>query len=158
METDVKKAKISVDTKIELQMCADPDYLPVARTVVRQVAGVVGLKDNEIESITLAVVEALTNVIRHSYGGPCDKPIIIMLNKTDFSNKNKPALEIVIRDFGKQVDPESIKGRDLDDIKPGGVGVHIIHSVMDEIEFAPADDCGMQLRLVKYISPKVKQK
>jgi anti-sigma regulatory factor (Ser/Thr protein kinase) len=98
------------------------------------------------------VEEALTNIIRHSYGGPCDKPIVVKLNKIGYGDKNAPALEIVIRDFGKQVDPESIKGRDLAEFRPGGVGVHIMRSVMDEIEFSPADDCGMQLRMVKYIT------
>ena len=132
-------------------MCANPDYLSVARTAVRQVAQAVGLKESESESITLAVVEALTNVIRHSYGGPCDKHIIVKLNKISYSNEKQAALEIIIRDFGKQVDPKSIKGRDLDELRPGGVGVHIMQSVMDEIEFTPAEGCGMQLRMVKYI-------
>ncbi len=154
----MKETEHQTNIQIELRICANPDYLSVARAVVRQTAQIFGLEEDKAESVTLGVVEALTNVIRHSYDGPCDKPIIIKLNKTDFKNKNKPALEIVIRDFGKQADPESIKGRDLDDIKPGGVGVHIINSVMDEIEFTPADDCGMQLRLVKYISSNIKQK
>ena len=44
-----------------------------------------------------------------------------------------------------------MKGRNLDDLKPGGVGVHIIHTAMDEVEFKQGDDCGMQLRMVKYL-------
>ncbi|MCP4608698.1 MAG: ATP-binding protein [Planctomycetes bacterium] len=151
MKTNVKKQKSSTDTKIELRMCANPDYLRVARTATRDVAQAIGLKENDIETIILAVVEALTNVIRHSYGGPCDKPIIIKLNKINYPDVKKAGLEIVIRDFGKQVDPENIKGRDLDELKPGGVGVHIIHTAMDEVEFTPGDDCGMQLRMVKYL-------
>jgi len=151
MKTDVKNQKNSIDAEIELCICANPDYLSVARTAVRQVAQVVGLKEKESESITLAVVEALTNVIRHSYGGQSDKRIIVKLNKINYSDKEKAALEIIIRDFGKQVNPEKIKGRDLDELRPGGVGVHIMQSVMDEIEFTPADDCGMQLRMLKYI-------
>ena len=152
MNTDTKEQESSTNTQIELCICANPEYLCVARTAVRQVAQVFGLEEDKGESITLAVVEALTNVIRHSYGGPCDKPIIIKLNKINYGSENRPALEIVIRDFGKQVDPESIKGRDLAELSPGGVGVHIIRSVVDEIEFSRADDCGMQLRMVKYIS------
>jgi len=151
MKTNVKKQKSFTDTKIELRICANPDYLRVARTATHDVAQVIGLKDNEIEKITLAVVEALTNVIRHSYGGPCDKPIIVKLNKINYPDVKKAGLEIVIRDFGKQVDPENIKGRDLDECKPGGVGVHIIHTAMDEVEFTRGDDCGMQLRMVKYL-------
>ena len=151
MKTNVKNQKSVTDTKIELHMCANPDYLRVVRTATRDVAHTIGLKDDEIEKITLAVVEALTNVIRHSYGGPCDKPIIVKFNEINYPDAKKEGLEIVIRDFGKQVDPENIKGRDLDDFKPGGVGVHIMHTVMDEVEFTRGDDCGMQLRMVKYL-------
>ena len=75
---------------------------------------------------------------------------VITLNKINYQD-GQTAMEILIRDFGPKVDPENIKGRDLDELKPGGVGVHIMQSVMDEIEFTPADDCGMQLRMVKHI-------
>lgn len=154
MNTDIKEQQSSTNTQILLHICANPEYLCVARMAVRQVMQVVGLEEDKDknESVTLAVEEALTNIIRHSYGGPCDKPIIMKLSKIDRCDKNKPALEIVIRDFGKRVEPESIKGADLDEVKPGGLGVHIIRSVMDEIEFSRADDCGMQLRMVKYIT------
>jgi len=151
MKNDTKKQNSSMNTKVELHICANPDYLCVARSAVRQVAYISGLEKNETEQLTLAVVEALTNVIRHSYGGPSDKPIIIKFNKINCPDGKKPALEIVIRDFGKQVDPKTIEGRNLDDIKPGGVGVHIMQSVMDKTEFKKAEDCGMLLRMIKYI-------
>jgi anti-sigma regulatory factor (Ser/Thr protein kinase) len=152
MSTDTKKQQSCTDTQIELQICANPEYLSVARTAVRQVTKVVGLKEDKNESVALAVEEALTNVIRHSYGGPCDKPIIVKLRKVGYGDQNKSALEIVIRDFGRQVDPESIKGRDLGELETGGFGVHIIYSVMDDVRFCPANDCGMELRMVKYIT------
>jgi len=151
MKTDEKAQNSSIDAKIELNMCADPDYLSVARTAVRQVAQSVGIKEEDIEQITLAVVEALTNVIRHSYGGPCNKPVILKLSRIKYRDQAKAAIEILIRDFGRQVDPKTIKGRALEDVEPGGVGVHIMKSVMDEVEYTPNKDCGMQLRMVKYI-------
>ena len=133
-------------------MCANPKYLCVARTVVRQVVHIVGLREDKSELVALAVEEALTNIIRHSYGGPCDKPIIMKLSKVDRYDKNKPALEIAIRDFGKQVDPRAIKVGEPDELRSSGRGMHIMESVMDEIEFSRADDCGMQLRMVKCIT------
>ena len=149
MKTNVKTQKSSTDTKIELKMSANPDYLCVARMAVRQVALSIGLREEDIEGIVLAVVEALTNVIRHSYGGPCDKPIVLKLSRIDCHEEGKAAIEILIRDFGEKVDPKSIKGRDLEEVKPGGVGVHIMKTVMDEVEYTPNEDCGMQLRMVK---------
>ena len=152
MKVETRQQQSVADTQIELRICANSDYLVVARTAVRCVAGALGMEEDKAESVTLAVVEAITNVIRHSYGGPCDKPIIVSLNKVCSGPDNKPALEIVIRDFGKQIDPKEIKGRDLDDVRPGGLGVHIIQSVMDEMEYLRADDCGMRLRMVKFIT------
>jgi len=135
---------------IELNISAEPENLSVARAVVRQAASITGVRESETESVTLALVEALTNVIRHSYDGPCKKPININFSKIN-CHDNRSALEITVRDHGKQVDPDSIKGRDLEDIKPGGVGVHIIKTVMDHTEYNKAGDCGMQLRMLKYI-------
>lgn len=140
-----------MDSQVELRIRANPDYLGVARTAVRQFAQISGITESETEQVTLAVVEAITNVIRHSYGGPCEKPVIIKFDKINCSGEKLPALEIVIRDFGKQVDPQTIRGRDLDEVRPGGVGVHIMRSVMDEIEFTQANDCGMLLRMIKCI-------
>jgi anti-sigma regulatory factor (Ser/Thr protein kinase) len=152
MSVEMQKQDSIAKTEIELHICANPEYLGVVRTAVRQVTGVLGMTENEIESVTLAVVEALTNVIRHSYGGPCEESIIVKFSKIECCDKNKAALEITIRDFGKQVEPEKIKGRDLSKVRPGGLGVHIIQSVVDEIEFSRADECGMLLRMVKYLT------
>jgi len=150
--TDIKSKQKEgmADSQIELKMCANPEYLPAARMLVRGITRIVGLEDKE-DLVTLAVEEALTNVIRHSYGGACEKPIIVKFKRINYGSENRPALEILIRDFGRQVDPESIKGRDPCEFKPGGLGVHIVQTVMDEIEFSHAGDCGMQLRMVKCI-------
>lgn len=151
MNNHITEQESPTNAQFELKMCANPEYLPVVRMVVRGMAQVVGL-ENKDDQITLAVEEAVTNVIRHGYGGACTKPIILKLNKIHRDDDKKTGVEIVIRDFGKQVDPESIRGRDLDKLRPGGLGVHIIYSAMDEVEFRPVGDCGMQLRMVKYIA------
>jgi anti-sigma regulatory factor (Ser/Thr protein kinase) len=125
---------------------------------VRQAAQIFGLEADIAESVTLGLEEALTNVIRHSYGGPCDKPIIVRLNRIDYGSPNRPVLEIVVRDFGRQVDPDSIKAREPAELRAGGMGVHIMRSLMDEVEFSRADDGGMRLRMIKYIDSNVQQK
>ncbi len=141
-----------VCSQIVLQVSANPEYLRVVRLAVRQVGQVVGLDEKTCELVTLAVEEALTNIIKHSYGGPCDEQVVVKLNKIENSSEGKSALEIVIRDFGKQVDPKIIKGRDLENIRPGGLGVHLIQSVMDEVKYDRADDRGMVLQMIKYLS------
>ncbi len=136
---------------IKIEITAHPEFLCVARSAVRKANELAGLADKDIDSVTLAVDEALTNVIRHSYGGPCSKPIIIRYQIIPPQDLHPAALEITIRDFGRQVDPKSIKGRDLDEIRPGGLGVHIIQSVMDQVEYSCPPDGGMQLTMKKFI-------
>ena len=138
--------------RIEIRICANPAYLSVARSAIRKAATIAGLSEEDVDGVTLALDEALANVIQHSYGGPCGEPIIVRLTKLPPDAHKGEALEIVVRDFGKQVDPATIRSRDLDDIRPGGLGVHIIQSVMDEVEYSCPLDGGMYLRMTKYLS------
>ncbi|MGP1346208.1 MAG: ATP-binding protein [Phycisphaerales bacterium] len=56
---------------------------------------------------------------------------------------------IVIDDEARQVDPSIIKSRDLDDVRPGGLGVFIIQSVMDAVEYRHRTPTGMRLVMAK---------
>lgn len=59
------------------------------------------------------------------------------------------SLRIVIEDEAIQVDPAVIKSRDLQEIRPGGLGVHIIKSVMDEVKYEHRQPKGMRLTMTK---------
>lgn len=137
---------------VEIQIGAHPEYLALTRMVAQKMSHLAGLNESDADGVTLAVEEAMTNVIRHGYGGPCGKPIIVRITKTCCDGSEAQTLEVVIRDFGRQVDPATIKSRDLNDIKPGGLGVHIIQSIMDDVTYSPMDGGGMQLRMIKRIT------
>ena len=137
---------------IEIKISADPENVAVARTAIGKAAKQGGLSEEAADNVMLAIAEALTNVIRHGYGEPCEHEIILTVRKLTAKADGRAGMEFVIRDFGKQVDPASIKSRNLDEIRPGGLGVHIIRSVMDEVEYGCAEGKGMRLRMVKYLA------
>jgi anti-sigma regulatory factor (Ser/Thr protein kinase) len=58
-------------------------------------------------------------------------------------------LEIRIDDYGEFVDPTEIQSRQLDDVRPGGLGVHLMKKVMDSVEYAANAWGGTSLTLVK---------
>jgi sigma-B regulation protein RsbU (phosphoserine phosphatase) len=59
-------------------------------------------------------------------------------------------LMLRIRDFAPNVDPAKIQPRDLNDVRPGGLGTHFIRAVMDDASFIPLPDGeGNLLELVK---------
>ena len=44
-------------------------------------------------------------------------------------------LQIAFYDMGTPVDPKKIKHREIDNIKPGGLGTFFIQEIMDAVEF-----------------------
>jgi len=135
---------------VDLSILSDPKNLAVVRAAAEKMARQEGFAPNDVDGIMLAIDEALANVMRHGYEGQKDCEIRIRLEATD-DQKNGAGLIVTLRDQGKQVDPEVIKGRDLEDVRPGGLGVHIIQTVMDHVEYSCLEEGGMQLRMIKYV-------
>ncbi|VAW66976.1 Serine-protein kinase RsbW [hydrothermal vent metagenome] len=88
-----------------------------------------GCKDESVKEIVLAVNEACMNVIQHAYKNSDDGEIILEFYK----NKNELMMRVI--DYADQVDLSLIKSRNLDDIRPGGLGVHLISRLMDSVEY-----------------------
>jgi len=138
-----------------LEMVANPAYLCGAREMINQIAKRVGFPDSQACQIALAVDEALINVIRHGYDKDPDGRIWVAVTPLAATGEGVEGLRVVIQDEGRQVDPASIRGRSLDDIRPGGLGVHIIREVMDEVlyekrhDVGSHGDLGMRLSMVK---------
>ncbi|HUN80457.1 MAG TPA: ATP-binding protein [Phycisphaerae bacterium] len=139
--------------RVELTIHSDPRNLPIVRAAVEKLAALEGFEPHDVYHITLAIDEALANVIKHGYGGKCDQPIVITLQPVR-SPDGRPGISVCVRDQGRQVDPALIKGRDLEEVRPGGLGVHIIQSVMDAYNYSCPVDGGMLLEMVKYASAK----
>jgi anti-sigma regulatory factor (Ser/Thr protein kinase) len=118
------------------------------RELVNRLARSVGFAESQSSQVALAVDEALANVIRHGYEGRSNARIWVklwMLSPTS----DGPGLRVVVEDLARQVDPALIKSRDLDDIRPGGLGVHIIREVMDSVVYEKRDPLGMRLIMEK---------
>jgi anti-sigma regulatory factor (Ser/Thr protein kinase) len=135
---------------LRLQMFSQPRFLAAVRALIASVCDRLGFNSMQCGQISLAVDEALCNVITHGYERRSDGPVWINL----WSDDAEPArIKIVIEDLAPQVDPDSIQPRDLDDIRPGGLGVHIIREVMDEVRYERRSDRGMRLTMTKHLRP-----
>ncbi len=139
------------EPSVRLEIASQPSLLAAARALVSTIAQRCGFNEIQCGQISLAVDEALCNIIKHGYDCREDGRIWISLSKCQ---PQSPGIEIVIEDDAQQVDPDGIRSRDLDDIRPGGLGVHIIREIMDEVSYARRDSQGMRLTLVKRLRPK----
>lgn len=141
--------------QICLQLMSNPLYLSGARELVSAVAKRLGFADEACGKIALAVDEALCNVIRHGYGRDPNRLIWVSIwpvyspGAAPGPDAHPGALKIVIEDEARQVDPAVIRSRDLEEIRPGGLGVHIIRAVMDEVKYERRDTVGMRLTMIK---------
>lgn len=131
---------------LRLSLTSDPKFLPAVRGMVEQAAVLAGFPTLERDTLLLAVTEAVSNVIRHVYRDRHDQPI---------------ELEVVVRpgevhldlvDHGRYVDPSRIASRPLDEVRPGGLGVHLIRSTMDVVEYKRNAHGGTTLTLVKRLT------
>jgi serine/threonine-protein kinase RsbW len=137
---------------LKLEMVSNPAYLCGARELINQIAKRVGFSDSQACQIALAVDEALINVMRHGYEKRPDGRIWVSVQP--LSGDPSEGLRVVVEDEAKQVDPATIRGRSLDDIRPGGLGVHIIREVMDEVVYEKRGEVGMRLILTKRLQGK----
>lgn len=132
-----------------VQLLSQPRYLAPTRRLLNEFCRQFGFDDRCAGQVALAVDEAICNVIRHGYGQRTDGPIWIKLWPIAASGRHSGGIRIVIEDEARQIDPAQIKGRPLDEIRPGGLGVHIIREVMDEVVYERRDGAGMRLSLVR---------
>ena len=136
--------------KLELQ--SNPEALCLVRAAVERAAEVLHFTDTDARAIVRSVDEALANVMRHAYGGRAGLPIEVSCRRLKESAARKSGMEIVLQDEGAAPDPSKLKGRPLDEIRPGGLGLHFIQQSMDVVEFSRKKGKN-QLRMVKYLPP-----
>ena len=134
---------------MELRISSDPRWLRMVRAMIQEISRQAGFGEGERFDITIAVDEALSNVMKHSYRGD-PNGLVSLSCRTDDG-----CLEVVLQDQGEAFDPERIQQRAPDEIRVGGRGTFLIRSTMDEVEYQRAGDTNL-VRLRKYLKAKAR--
>jgi len=79
--------------------------------------------------MVLGVDEACTNIIRYAYRLRDDQLIALSMEGL------RKCVRMRLRDYGEQVVPHAMKGRRHDIIKPGGLGLYLIRTAFDEVDY-----------------------
>jgi len=137
---------------LRMELRSSPEMLSVVRDALTRLTERLGFRDPECRAVVRAVDEALTNIIRHAYHGQTDRPIQASFRsiRVRRDSAQKTALEIVLEDQGERVDRAELHGRPLENVRPGGLGLHFIRQSMDTVEFRRSKGKN-QLRLVKFL-------
>jgi len=129
----------------------DPKRLGAVREFVSKMVQASTLGRAEENKLILAVDEAVTNVIEHSYGPGEKGPIEIEIESTEIE------FIIYIRDEGRLFNPELVPNPDvMENLKMGkkkGLGIFLMRQIMDEIKYRYVENAKNELTLVKRIRP-----
>ena len=79
--------------------------------------------------MVLGVDEACTNVIRYAYDLRDDQPIALSLEALS------TCVRMRLRDYGEQIPAEQMRGRAHNQVKPGGLGLHLIRNAFDKVDY-----------------------
>jgi len=135
---------------VQLTLPSRVEYLAAARLLVSGVANRMGFSYEEIEDIKLAVGEACTNSIEHAYGQEAGRLYLELRIYPDH-------LTITVADQGKGFAVETVGDRlsplladaDEEDLEEGGLGLYLIHVLMDEVEIDTRS--GVSISMTKYL-------
>jgi anti-sigma regulatory factor (Ser/Thr protein kinase) len=133
--------------QVKFTMPSDPRYLPVIRGATGALAAAIGWDESECRAITLALDEAVANVIRHAYHNRCDGVIELEYRET------ADGLEATMLDHGDAPDLSKICTPGAGGDRPGGLGTHIIKDVMDSVSYQPTGS-GNRFLAVKRLRKK----
>lgn len=140
--------ELTREPDVKLELLSQPRLLAGARALISNIAQRIGFDEILCGQISLAIDEALCNIINHGYEKRTDGKIWVRIWAME---NDPPSLRITIEDEAKQVDPASIQSRDLEDVRPGGLGVYLIQEIMDEVKYEQRESKGMRLTMCKLL-------
>jgi sigma-B regulation protein RsbU (phosphoserine phosphatase) len=118
----------------------------MVRERVQEVIEEIGCSKKLISDVVIAINEACMNIMQHAYKGDKSGEILLEIQK------DSGDLKVLLTDYAEPVDPEMIRPRELEDVKPGGLGTYFIREIMDECVYGNLDNsAGNFLKMRKKI-------
>lgn len=119
------------ERKYSLEIESDPNQLITVEEFVNYFSRDIGLNEDQINGLMLAVTEATTNAIRHGNKGDQTKTVLINVTA------NQNILKVVVKDQGVGFDPKDVPDpTDSENLlKDSGRGLYLMRVYMDDLQF-----------------------
>jgi anti-sigma regulatory factor (Ser/Thr protein kinase) len=115
--------------KGKLEFTSHTANLALMRNFVRKFLSRHRFTEKQRTLMVLGIDEACTNVIRHAYDLRDDQPIAISVEALS------RCVRVRLRDYGEQTPPHRMRGRAHNEVKPGGLGLHLIRNAFDKVDY-----------------------
>ncbi|HZR78771.1 MAG TPA: ATP-binding protein [Chthoniobacterales bacterium] len=115
--------------KGKLEFTSHTANLALMRDFVRKFLERHPFTDKQRTLMVLGIDEACTNVIRYAYDLRDDQPIALSVEAM------QTCVRMRLRDYGEQTPAHKMKGRERDQVRPGGLGLHLIRNAFDKVDY-----------------------
>lgn len=134
---------------VHLRIHSQTEKLNLVREFIGEAAREHGFDEEAVGKIMLAVDEACTNIIKHAYGYAPDRTIDLEIQIAG------DRFDIVITHSGKSFDPTAVRKPDMQEYfkkyQRGGLGIHLMRTLMDGVEYEALPDSRNLVRMYKYL-------
>ncbi len=118
-----------MQTLFEKKFPADTTELAAVRSAVATVCAQAGCSRECSENLVLAINEACMNIIQHGYRFAAGQEFCLRMVQ------DGPVLLAQLLDNGRRVALSDLRPRELDDLRPGGLGVRFMQEVTDAVVY-----------------------
>jgi serine/threonine-protein kinase RsbW len=125
----MRKPSAGLMKKKKVEFSSHTGNLAPMRKFVRRFLDAYPFSERERMLMVLGVDEACTNIIRHAYHLQDDQLITLSLEGL------RNCVRMRLRDYGKQTEAHAMKGRSHELIRPGGLGLHLIRTAFDKVDY-----------------------
>ena len=115
--------------KGKLEFSSHTANLALMRNFVRKFLSRHPFSEKQRTLMVLGIDEACTNVIRYAYDLRDDQPIALSVEALN------TCVRMRLRDYGDQTPSHQMRGRNHSDVKPGGLGLHLIRNAFDKVDY-----------------------
>ncbi|MGH2752042.1 MAG: ATP-binding protein [Actinomycetota bacterium] len=134
-----------------LKLPRDASSVPVARHIVSSTMLELGIDEDCINDVGVAVTEACTNVLKHAREDDDEYEVEVSFNRETAA--------IRIKDTGRGFDHESLEDaqRGVHELAPdltreSGRGIMLMRALVDDLEFTSEPEAGTIVHLTKSIT------
>jgi len=137
---------------IRLEFTSAFEMLDFVQVVSDHLARRVGLDEDSMHWVSVAIRESVINAIKHGNRNDSTKRVFVEFGT---SMGDVPELSIRVRDQGEGFDPELV-ANPLDPenlLKSSGRGIFLIRNFMDDVQLRRAPEGGMEISMLKRVQP-----
>lgn len=156
---ELDQTEVDLSSKMKKFLLVTPsndEYLDLIRDFVGKIASTAGFGEEDVNKIQLSVDEACTNVMKHAYKSLKSKDVQIEVEL----NLRKFVVSVIDKGSGFQYENIGVDDMDayLSEFRKGGLGLHLIKVLMDDVQFSIQPAKKNVITMTKYIGEKSSSK